>query len=344
MSVSNLQKDFVPYLYASGEHALDPKGRPVPGCSLDGSSVYERRRVHAAPWRLKEWDFYQIADDTLCLQLVIGHVSYAGNCNVAFFNHKKGESLFERGVTIPFPFRSMHMPESAHADSLLTFEHGGASLAFETRGNKRTLLAHIGEFSAKAVLTPAVTQSVTLCTPFSRPNEFYYNEKVNLLRANVSARLGETKVEFDPDKTFSLLDWGRGVWPRSHEWYWSSVSTLLGKTRFGFNLGCGFGDESRMRATENIVYYGDSFVKLERVRFSTESDPMQPWEIKSDDGQFSAVLTPRYDRDTVTKMLVVDNRCHQMFGTFAGSFLSENGERVSFENVPGFAEHAVNHW
>jgi len=56
------------------------------------------------------------------------------------------------------------------------------------------------------------------------------------------------------------------------------------------------------------------------------------------------VLTPRYDRDTVTKLLVVDNRCHQMFGTFTGSFLSENGGRVSFENVPGFAEHAVNHW
>jgi len=99
-----------------------------------------------------------------------------------------------------------------------------------------------------------------------------------------------------------------------------------------------------MRATENIVYYGDSFVKLGRVRFSTESDPMRPWKIESDDGRFSAVLTPRYDRDTVTKLLVVDNRCHQMFGTFAGSFLSESGTRVSFENVPGFAEHAVNNW
>lgn len=344
MAKTGMPKEFVPYFYATGEHALDPKGRSVPGCSLDGSSVYDRGRVHAAPWRLKEWDFYQIADDTLCLQLVIGHVSYAGNCNVALFDHKNGKSLFERGVTIPFPFRSMHMPLSAHKDSLLTFEHGGASLAFETRGGVRTLLARFGEFSAKARLAPSFPQSVTICTPFKKPNEFYYNEKINLLRADVSVRLGTEQIAFDPDGTFSLLDWGRGVWPRSHEWYWSSVSTLLSGVLFGFNLGCGFGDETRMRATENIVYYGGSFIKLGRVRFRMEDDPMRPWTIESDDGRFSAVLTPRYDRDTVTKLLVVNNRCHQMFGTFSGCFFPESGARVPFENVPGFAEHAVNRW
>jgi hypothetical protein len=344
MPDQNPQNSFTSYRYAPGEHALDRKGRPLPGYSLDGSSVYERKRVRAAPWRLKEWDFYQIADDTLCLQLVIGHVSYAGNCNIALFDHKNGKNLFERGVTIPFPCRSMHMPESAHVDSLLTFEHGGASLAFETRGGVRTLLARFGEFSAKVLLTPTRKESVTLCTPFEQSNAFYYNEKVNLLHADVFARLRGEQIRFDPENTFALLDWGRGVWPRAHEWYWSSANTLLESRLFGFNLGCGFGDETRMRATENIVYYGNSFLKIGRVRFVTGNDPMQPWRIESDDRSFSAVLTPRYDRDTVTKLLFVDNRCHQMFGTFSGRFHTREGVRVSFENVTGFAEHAVNHW
>ena len=89
---------FTPHLFAPGEYALDSRGHAVPGYSLDGSSVYSRSRIHAAPWRLKEWDFYQISDERLCLQLVIGHISYVGNCNIALFNHETGEKYFERGV------------------------------------------------------------------------------------------------------------------------------------------------------------------------------------------------------------------------------------------------------
>jgi hypothetical protein len=227
---------------------------------------------------------------------------------------------------------------------LLTFDRDGAKVSFETNGGVRRLKASFDAFSCDVTLTPAVENSVLVCTPFQKKREFYFNEKVNLLKADVSVRVGETDFTFDPDKTFSLMDWGRGVWPYSHEWYWSSVSTLLNGRLFGFNLGCGFGDDAKIRGTENIVYYGDSVIKLDQMRFETKNDPMLPWSIVSDDGRFQAVLTPRYDRDSITKLFVVNNRCHQMFGTFSGSFLQENGAPVFFENIVGFAEHAVNHW
>ena len=332
------------HIFSPGEQALLPNGAPVPGYTLHGDAVYTRSRVHAAPWRLKEWDFYQISDDQLCLQLVIGHVSYVGNCNIALFDHATGEKLFEQGVITALPFRSMHLPESAHENSTLTFSRGGAALAFEATNETRQLRASFGGLSANVRLTPSLPESVTVCTPFSGKHEFFFNEKINLLRAEVDLMLDGKRYAFNPDRTFSLLDWGRGVWPFSHEWYWSSVSTLLDGEPFGFNLGCGFGDNARVRGTENIVYYDDSFVKLNWVNITSESDPMIPWRLASDDGRFSAVLTPRYDRDSITKLLFVNNRCHQMFGTFAGEFTSPSGERVAFDNVTGFAEHAINRW
>ena len=85
-------------------------------------------------------------------------------------------------------------------------------------------------------------------------------------------------------------------------------------------------------------------LKLGRVAISHEADMMLPWRFEEEDGRFFARLTPRYDRDTITRMLFVDNRCHQMFGTFSGSFLAADGARVAFSDVVGFAEHAVNHW
>ena len=332
------------HLFAPGEHALTRDGIPNAGYTLAGDAIYDRSRVRCAPWRLKEWDFYQIADDRLCLQLVIGHVSYAGNCNIALFDHKDGRKIFERGVTIPLPFASMRMPQSAHEDGTLVFSHGGVDLRFETKGDVRSLSASCEGFSAEVCLTPALRESVTVCTPFFRKRDFYFNEKINLLRADVHVVCGDQAYAFDPSNTFSLLDWGRGVWPYSHEWYWGSVSTLLDGTRFGFNLGCGFGEAEKARGTENVVYHRGSAIKLGRVQITREENVMQPWRFTEQSGRFSAVLTPRYDRDTVTELIVVHNRCHQMFGTFSGSFRAEDGAIVSFSDVTGFAEHAVNRW
>lgn len=78
-----MQQDHV---FSPGEQVLSRGGIPQAGYTLRGDAVYDRARIFAAPWRLKEWDFYQIADDKLCLQLVIGHVSYVGNCNIALFD------------------------------------------------------------------------------------------------------------------------------------------------------------------------------------------------------------------------------------------------------------------
>ncbi len=330
--------------FSPGEHTLSRTGRPIPGYTLNGDALYDRDRIHSAPWRLKEWDFYQIADDTLCLQLVIGHVSYAGNCNIALFNHLTGERIFEQGVTIPLPFRSMRMPQNARADSRLEFSHGGAELSFVIKNGVRSLFARCGGFQATVTLTPSVPESISVCTPFAKQREFYFNEKINLLRADVSVSLDGKPYSFDPERTFSLLDWGRGVWPFSHEWYWSSVSTLLAGSPFGFNLGCGFGDTAAARGTENVVYHNGRAIKLGRVEIRREADVFAPWHFEEESGRLSAVLTPRYDRDTVTKLLFVNNRCHQMFGTFEGRFLDSGGRTIQFSGVTGFAEHAVNHW
>ncbi len=256
---------------------------------------------------------------------------------------KRVEKYFERGVIKPLPFRSMHMRKARARIRFWFYNRDGANLAFETKNGVRYLSASFGEFSCNVKLTPVFHESATVCTPFEKRNEFYYNEKVNLLKAEVTASVGETRYEFDPERTFSLLDWGRGVWPFHHSWYWSSASTLLNGKPFGFNLGCGFGDNARVRGTENIVYYGDSFIKLNWVNITSESDPMIPWRLESDDGRFRAVLTPRYDRDSITKLLIVNNRWHQLFGTVAGALGTDSGDSVPFENVVGFAEHAVNH-
>lgn len=74
---------------------LDKKGRPVPGFSRKSILTYDRRAIRAFPWRIKEWDFYQISNSHLCLQLTIGHAAYAGQVSLMLFDFQKGKKYLD---------------------------------------------------------------------------------------------------------------------------------------------------------------------------------------------------------------------------------------------------------
>ena len=83
---------------------------------------------------------------------------------------------------------------------------------------------------------------MVICTPFNKPGHFYYNQKINCMRASGAVRIGEEEYRFEPDSSFGVLDWGRGVWTYHNTWYWGSASGLVDGVDFGFNIGYGFGD------------------------------------------------------------------------------------------------------
>ena len=76
--------------YTSPWPVLDARGRPNPGWADEGLFHYDRRAIKAAPWRIKEWDFYQVSDAEFCLQFTFGHAAYAGNVGCMLFDFKNG--------------------------------------------------------------------------------------------------------------------------------------------------------------------------------------------------------------------------------------------------------------
>jgi hypothetical protein len=55
-------------------------------------------------------------------------------------------------------------------------------------------------------------------------------------------------------------------------------------------------------------------------------------------------FTPIYDRYTETKLLFVNNHCHQIFGKFSGKAVLDDGTVIEVKDLVAFAEHAVNRW
>jgi len=309
--------------------------------------AYRRGDIAAPPWRIKEWDFYQVSNDEYCVQFTIGHASYAGQLTLTFFRFADG-LRFDRTAMLVAPFGRLGMPASAEEG--ITVCRGGVSIGFRVEAGRRWLRAETTAtkdtpaMRARIALDAPPADRLVIATPFHEyPEAFYYNQKINCLPADGFVQVGDERFVFSPDTAFGLLDWGRGVWPFSTEWFWGNGSTRLDGHLFGFNIGDGFGDTSA--ASENMLLYDGVAHKLSKVSFDADSPHvMDPKHFGSDDGRFEMDFTPVYDRVTSTKLAFVDNRCHQVFGTFTGTAVLDDGRAIHVTDMMAFAEHAVNHW
>ena len=188
---------------------------------------------------------------------------------------------------------------------------------------------------------------MVICTPFDKPGHFYYNQKINCMRANGVITIGDRRFRLDSDSAFGVLDWGRGVWTYHNTWYWASASGALDGVPFGFNLGYGFGDTSA--ATENALFHGGRLHKLEDVDFGIpqrdgKPDFLSPWHFTSSDGRFTAEFRPILDRAACTDFQLLKSDQHQVFGRFTGECVLDDGTALSFRDFPGFAEQVENKW
>ncbi|ASS64786.1 MULTISPECIES: DUF2804 domain-containing protein [unclassified Paenibacillus] len=318
------------------------------GYSTEAVLDFNRNRIKAPPWRIKEWDFYQVSNDDYCLQMTIGHVSYAGDVSVKLFEYATGKR-YDYSVMLLLPFGRLNMPPSADAGDL-AYRKKGMFLSFQPGESERRLTCR-WEGGRQPPLEIDVTlsqrdrNSIVMATPFDeRETFFYYNHKISCMPASGFARIGEQEYRFEPDSSFGLLDWGRGVWPFSHEWFWGSGSGHAAGKRFGFNIGFGFGNTAA--ATENMLFYDGKAHKLGRVDFDLAGSGgyLAPKKFTSDDGRFEMDFVPVYDRCTETKLLKIHTSCHQIFGRFSGCAVLDDGERIEVKDLMAFAEHAVNRW
>lgn len=308
---------------------------------------YDRSAIRARPWRIKEWDFYQVSDDKTCVQFTIGHTSYAGALTVTFFRFADGYRV-DHNVLLPLPFGSLNMPDAA--DKSLRAARKGIDIRFDVQDGERILRCKtdgkkgVPPMKAKITLQQPHRDSLVIATPFHEYEQaFYYNHKINCMPATGYIRVGDERFDYQPDTAFGLLDWGRGVWPFSAEWFWGSGSGMVDGKVFGFNIGYGFGDTSA--ASENMLFYDGKAHKINEVLFDlADGGYLSPKHFSSDDGRFEMDFVPVYDRYTETKALFINNHCHQVFGRFTGTATLDDGTVLHIKDMLAFTEHAVNNW
>ncbi len=322
-----------------------------PGYAKSLLLAYNRNAVKGGPLRLKEWDYYLVMGDGFALALTIADNSYMGLDSISLLDFREGWEITKSPMRL-FPLGKTGLPASSVTGDV-QIKGKGYRIGFYNDGATRRLIAHMDAFKGSAaidadvILTDEPRDSIVICTPFSKPAHFYYNQKINCMRASGTIQLGEKTYAFDPSRDFGTLDWGRGVWTYHNTWYWGSGSGLTDGTPFGFNIGYGFGDAGA--ATENMLFYDGTAHKLSQVTFNIpmkngKEDYLSPWTFTSDDGRFVMDFEPVMDRASCTSVGVIKSDQHQVFGRFSGTAVLDDGRVLEIKDFMGFAEKVENKW
>jgi hypothetical protein len=329
---------------------LDARGHLIArGYATSEVRKYVRDAIKAHPLRTKEWDYYCVLTDRYGLALTVADNDYLGFLSATWLDFER-RSYTSEELMLPFPMGAMNMPESADSGDVLQ-EHEKLAIAYRHVAGGREISVSAPRFAngqgleGKLFLAQPPMDRMVIATPFpNAPRSFYYNQKINCLRAEGSVRVGGETFAFEPASAFGVLDWGRGPWTYDNTWYWASASGIAEGRLFGFNVGYGFGDTSA--ATENMLFVNGVAHKLTNVEFHLPQGAPDsgPWRFTSSDNRFELRFEPILDRAANTDIGLIKSDQHQVFGRFNGRVVLDDGSPLTIENLIGFAEKVHNRW
>ena len=312
---------------------------------------YDRNRVRHQ-MRRKEWDFYQISNGKITVQLSFANISLGGYVAATVIDVQNGNK----------PINAMHLflggkdkyplPPKGDVPNVLSYKIGSAEFEFKTEAKSRTLTYKDKKVEASFQMDMYDDhQNLTTILPFDGYEDRYFmTTKAVCMPCAGYIKSKDKEFTFTKEDTFCSLDWGRVCTPYKLVWYWGSGSTYLTdaegkKHTFGFEITWGIGNESN--ATETAIFYDGKTHKFDAIDVETFPKPdkyMEPWKFVSKDGRFDMTMTPFYDYHADTNALVLRMNSHQVHGLWNGTVILDDGSKLEIKDMYAFCEYVENRW
>jgi hypothetical protein len=332
---------------------------PVDLCVADGSSLnpaargWSRRPLHRANLDgcvgvNKRWDYWAVLAGDLVISAVYSNIDHFGLADVYWVDMVTGES---GGKAILTPADAIELPEHPGAAPLLV-DRDGLDLRMGDDGDGTRLTAEWAEADGRRghldvlVELPAGHESLNVVIPWS-DTVFNFTSKHQARPAVGHLTVGERVWSIggtEGPESWGVLDVGRGRWPHEIAWNWGGGAGRAGDHVIGVQIGAKWTEGSGF--TENALIVDGRVSKLGReLRWDYSwDDPMRPWHIVDPGGQLDMVLTPRFDKHSEAAAGEFGSETHQVFGTWSGRLLTDDGLELEFEGLQGFAEEARQRW
>ena len=311
---------------------------------------YNREKIN---WfnriKRKEWDYYAFLNDKNGVAITMSNLTYSALLSFTYFDFEVNKYL-TKSFTIMFPKRKDYkIPKTGNN---ILIRNKNFTFSVKKSDVENSIYVNIKKFADGCPLllnlefTEETDKSIVTTIPFKKKGNFYYNQKMNLLRAEGNIQIG--KKSFSISESYGVLDRGRGVWPYKTTRYWSSCSAKDNEGNLiGFNLGYGLGDSSE--GSENVLFFNKEIHKLNDVKFIFKEekkgkiDYLKDIEVISESNDINLIFTPCFNRHDNINVGVIASNQNQVFGRFNGT-ITVDGVTYEFKNYLGFLEKVINRY
>lgn len=309
--------------------------QPLIQCNLSGHFM-----------RKKKWNYWCVYGEDILFSATISHLDYAVVCFVYVLEYET-QRFYEKTTTLLLG-NKIKMPE--HVLESLKFSNSEMSIRMTYLNNETHLSVAIPNFDNEtlhAELTihhPNDDESLNVVVPWNRQT-FQFTAKHHTLPTTGIVKIGDKRFVFNEEESFAVLDYGRGVWPRSATWNWGMASQRVRDKRIGLNFGGKWTDGTGM--TENAVFVNGKMTKIhEDILFNYDRNNfMKPWEITTKfSDQIQLTFSPFFERIATTDAKFIASEVHQMFGYYNGKVYLENGDLLTVKQLLGSVEEHIAKW
>lgn len=324
----------------------DGKGQLNPEAIGFARRPYIQSNLKGHFMRKKKWNYWCVYGEDLLFSATISHLDYAAVCFVYILDYET-QRFYEKIVTIPVG-RKVKMPEGV-LDSVKASTDSLSIQLVHIQGETH-LSVTISDFDNEVlhadlhITHPEGDDSLNVVIPKSR-DVFQFTAKHHTLPTGGFVKIGEKRYDFNPDYSFAVLDYGRGIWPREAEWNWAMASQRAGGRRIGLNLGGKWTDGTGL--TENAVFVDGVMTKIhEDVIFTYDSDNfMSPWKIQTKfSDRVQLTFTPFFERVAQTNVRIIRTEVHQLVGYFNGRIKLYDDSVLYIRQMLGCAEEHIAKW
>jgi len=278
--------------------------------------------------------FAGIIGPEMMIGLAVVDLKYIANGFVYVYD-RATHSMFEaKRITIP---TNVSIDPNPNLVSAL-FKPFGFTISM----NKGALFVKSKKIQLDATIDLSQANPLRLCTRAGYRG-WVYTQKTTPLPVKGTITYADQTKQLSSPEYMALLDWTTGYMRRDTYWNWASTACCLpdGRT-FGLNLSCGVNETS---FTENAFWVNNVMSKVDMVQFQFDKNNLyHPWIITSNDQSIYLEFIPKADRKEHLNSILVMSKFTQLMGQFSGYVITKQGEKITIESCPGWAEDHFARW
>jgi len=303
--------------------------------------------------RKKRWDYWGVLTPTHALSVTYADVDYIGITDVWWAELATGRTGGRNRVAPGAA--GIHLPDRPGTEPLRSVARNQViDLTDDDRGTRLSAAwtEPDGTPASLDVLVelPEGHESLNVVIPWS-DTLFQFTSKHQARPASGELVIGDERIEIGHrpdgvgDEAWGVLDVGRGRWPYRTRWNWGGgAGTATTGEVVGIQIGAKWTEGTGF--TENGIIVDGRLHKLgHELEWTYDWDrPLLPWRVQDPTGRANLTLTPVHDKHTKVEAAVLGTEVHQVFGTWSGTVVTDDGHELTVDGVLGFAEESRSRW